>query len=114
MYFDALSKRQSSAAYGISRMYFDALSKRYHFSLTEPWETLPAEVKAIILYGTGGEKLELRYDQPRGKGVLYQPFEGICNNVERRYQETPVRCQQAGAGGADGGVPLPGLPRENG
>ena len=69
-------------------MYFDALSKRYHFSLTEPWETLPAEVKAIILYGTGGEKLELRYDQPRGKGVLYQPFEGICNNVERRYQET--------------------------
>ena len=73
---------------GISRMYFDALSKRYHFSLTEPWETLPAEVKAIILYGTGGEKLELRYDQPRGKGVLYQPFEGICNNVERRYQET--------------------------
>ena len=42
----------------------------------------------IILYGTGGEKLELHYDQPRGKGVLYQPFEGICNNVERRYQET--------------------------
>ena len=73
---------------GISRMYFDALSKKYHFSLTEPWEKLPEEVRNIILYGTGGEKLELHYDQPRGKGVLYQPFEGICNNVERRYQET--------------------------
>lgn len=73
---------------GISRMYFDALSKKYHFSLTDPWETLPEEVRSIILYGTGGEKLELHYDQPRGKGVLYQPFEGICNNVERRYQET--------------------------
>ena len=42
----------------------------------------------IFLYGTGGEKLELHYDQPRRKGVLYQPFEGICNNVERRYKET--------------------------
>ena len=73
---------------GISRMYFDALAKKYHFSLTDPWETLPEEVRSIILYGTGGEKLELHYDQPRGKGVLYQPFEGICNNVERRYKET--------------------------
>ncbi|MCX4372118.1 MAG: excinuclease ABC subunit UvrA [Dysosmobacter sp.] len=73
---------------GISRMYFDALSKKYRFSLDEPWETLPAEARDIILYGTKGEKLELHYDQPRGKGVLYQPFEGICNNVERRYQET--------------------------
>ena len=73
---------------GISRMYFDALAKKDHFSRTDPWETLPEEVRSIILYGTGGEKLELHYDQPRGKGVLYQPFEGICNNVERRYQET--------------------------
>ena len=73
---------------GISRMYFDALAKKYHFSLTDPWETLPEDVRSIILYGTGGEKLELHYDQPRGMGVLYQPFEGICNNVERRYKET--------------------------
>ena len=73
---------------GISRMYFDALAKKYHFSLTDPWETLPEDVRSIILYGTGGETLELHYDQPRGKGVLYQPFEGICNNVERRYKET--------------------------
>ncbi len=73
---------------GISRMYFDALSKKYRFSLDTPWEELSAEARDIILYGTKGEKLELHYDQPRGKGVLYQPFEGICNNVERRYQET--------------------------
>ena len=73
---------------GISRMYFDALSKKYRFSLTTPWQELSDEVRQIILYGTGGEKLELHYDQPRGKGVLYQPFEGVCTNVERRYQET--------------------------
>lgn len=73
---------------GISRMYFEALAKKYHFKLTTPWQELPEDVKTIILYGTQGEKLELHYDQPRGKGVLYQAFEGICNNLERRYRET--------------------------
>ena len=73
---------------GISRMYFDALSKKYKFSLTEPWNSLSDEAKNIILYGTKGELLELHYDQPRGKGVLKQAFEGICNNIERRYKET--------------------------
>ena len=73
---------------GISRMYFEALSKKYQFSLRTPVRELPESVRQIILYGTGGEKLELHYDQPRGKGVLYQPFEGVANNLERRYQET--------------------------
>ena len=73
---------------GISRMYFDALSKKYKFSLTDPWDSLSGEAKNIILYGTKGETLELHYDQPRGKGVLKQAFEGICNNIERRYKET--------------------------
>ncbi len=73
---------------GISRMYFDALSKKYKFSLTEPWNSLSDEAKNIILYGTKGETLELHYDQPRGKGILKQAFEGICNNIERRYKET--------------------------
>ena len=73
---------------GMSRMYFDALSKKYKFSLTEPWDSLSDEAKNIILYGTKGETLELHYDQPRGKGVLKQAFEGICNNIERRYKET--------------------------
>ena len=73
---------------GISRMYFEALAKKYHFSLSTPWNELTDEVRDVILYGTKGEKLELHYDQPRGKGVLYQAFEGVCNNVSRRFQET--------------------------
>ena len=73
---------------GISRMYFDALAKKYHFQLSTPWKDLKKEVREVILYGTKGENLELHYDQPRGKGVLHQPFEGICNNLERRYKET--------------------------
>ncbi|MBQ7485300.1 MAG: excinuclease ABC subunit UvrA [Oscillospiraceae bacterium] len=73
---------------GVSRMYFEALSKRYNFSLRTPWRELPESVRQVILYGTQGEKLTLEYDQPRGKGILYQPFEGLANNVERRYRET--------------------------
>ena len=73
---------------GISRMYFDALSKKYNFSLRTPYAQLSDQVKDIILYGTRGEKLTLEYDQPRGKGVLHQAFEGIANNLERRYMET--------------------------
>ncbi len=73
---------------GISRMYFDALAQKYRFKLTTPWRDLTDEAKDIILYGTKGDELELRYDQPRGKGVLHQAFEGICTNIERRYRDT--------------------------
>ena len=73
---------------GISRMYFDALAKKYKFKLNAPVKELPKEVMDVILYGTNRDKLTLHYDQPRGQGVLYQPFEGIVNNLERRYRET--------------------------
>ena len=73
---------------GISRMYFDALAKKYKFKLNTPIKDLPKEILDVILYGTNGEKLTLHYDQPRGQGTLYQPFEGIVNNLERRYRET--------------------------
>ena len=73
---------------GISRMYFEALAKKYKFSLRDPVEKLSKEVMDVILYGTKDEKLELQYDQPRGKGTLFQPFEGVVNNLERRYKET--------------------------
>ena len=73
---------------GISRMYFEALSKKYKFKLNTPVKDLSPEVMDVILYGTKGENLTLHYDQPRGQGTLYQPFEGIVNNLERRYRET--------------------------
>mgnify|MGYP000869600781 FL=1 len=72
----------------ISRMYFEALSKKYGFKLTTPVEELPEEVMDVILYGTKGEKLKLTYDRENGKGTLMQAFEGVVNNLERRYRET--------------------------
>jgi excinuclease ABC subunit A len=73
---------------GIARMYFDALAKKYHFRLDTPIKDLSEEALSVILYGTGKEKLTLHYDQVRGKGVLYQPFEGVVHNLERRHRET--------------------------
>jgi len=73
---------------GISRMYFEALSKKYHFSLTDPVQSLSKEAMDIILYGTKGEKLQLYYERGNGRGMLEQPFEGVLNNLERRFRET--------------------------
>ncbi len=73
---------------GIATMYFNALAKKYKFKLTDPIEKLSDEIIDILLYGTKGEKLTLHYDQARGKGTLNQAFEGIANNIERRYRET--------------------------
>ena len=72
----------------ISRMYFEALAKRYKFKLTTPIKDLSEEAKNALLYGTGGEKLSLHYQRERGTGTFSQPFEGIVNNLKRRYHDT--------------------------
>ena len=72
----------------ISKMYFDALSKRYHFKLSEPIKDIPPEGIEAILYGTKGEPLMLRYEKSEGYGVIKRDFEGIVNNIQRRYRET--------------------------
>ena len=72
----------------ISRMYFEALALKYHFSLHSPIKTLPESVMQVILYGTGGEKLQLHYERGNGRGTLEQAFEGIIPNIERRVRET--------------------------
>ncbi len=79
---------QSARTDSIFRMYFEALAQKYHFSLTVPVKELPKEAMDVILYGTKGEKLRMTYNRGNGTGVLEQPFEGILNNVSRRYRET--------------------------
>lgn len=72
----------------IFRMYFEALAQKYRFSLTAPVSTLSKEVMDVILYGTKNEKLRMTYNRGNGMGVLEQPFEGILNNISRRFRET--------------------------
>ena len=79
---------QSARTDSIFRMYFEALAQKYHFSLTVPVKELPRDVMDVILYGTKGEKLYMTYNRGNGMGVLEQPFEGILNNISRRYRET--------------------------
>ena len=79
---------QSARTDSIFRMYFEALAQKYHFSLTEPVKNLPEDVMDVILYGTKGEKLRMSYNRGNGMGVLEQPFEGILNNISRRFRET--------------------------
>ena len=79
---------QSARTDSIFRMYFEALAQKYHFSLTAPVKELSKEAMDVILYGTKGEKLRMSYNRGNGMGVLEQPFEGILNNISRRYRET--------------------------
>ena len=79
---------QSARTDSIFRMYFEALAQKYHFSLTVPVKELPKEAMDVILYGTKGEKLRMTYNRGNGMGVLEQPFEGILNNISRRFRET--------------------------
>ena len=79
---------QNARTDSVFRMYFEALAKKYHFDLNTPFEKLSQEAKDVILYGTQGEKLRMTYNRGSGFGVLEQPFEGIMNNIARRYKET--------------------------
>ena len=79
----------------ISRMYYDALARRYHFKLTDPIKDIPEEAVKALLYGTKGEPLQLRYEKNEGFGVIKREFEGIANNLERRYKETQSPAMRA-------------------
>ena len=72
----------------IAQMYFEALAKQYNFSLDTPIKDLPDDTLNIILYGTGDEKLTINRKSVYGSGSYEHAFEGIINNLERRYRET--------------------------
>ena len=72
----------------IAAMYMKGLAEHYHFSLDTPLGELPAEIIDILLYGTKGEKIRLRRESEYGSGSYTAPFEGVINNLERRFRET--------------------------
>lgn len=72
----------------IGSMYFRAMSKRYGFSLDTPFRDLPDDVKQKLLYGTGDDKLDMQYSTANFNGSFTRGFEGVVNNLERRYRES--------------------------
>ena len=72
----------------IAMMYYRAIADKYNVSLDTPVKDLPAEVMDIFLYGTKGEKLTLHRRNEFGGGTYSAEFEGIINNLERRYRES--------------------------
>ncbi len=66
-------------------MYFSALAEHYGFDINTPYKDLPDKIKDIVMYGTRGEKIEIRYTRSYGSGTYLTDFEGIVTNLQRRY-----------------------------
>lgn len=73
---------------GVSQMYYNGLAKKYHFSLSTPVKELGKDALKALLYGTSGEKLDLKRESDRGTSTYQTEFEGIIPNLERRFRET--------------------------
>ena len=72
----------------IAQMYMEGIANKYDFTLDTPFKDIPADGVDAIMYGTKGEKLKLTRRNEYGTGSYMTAFEGICNNIERRYKET--------------------------
>jgi excinuclease ABC subunit A len=72
----------------IAKMYMEALANEYNFSLDMPIEMLSDEAVDVILYGTNGRKLKMKRITSYGTGTYMNDFEGVINNLKRRYKET--------------------------
>ena len=80
---------QSCAKEGsFSRAILDALAKEYHFNLDTPFQDYPKEIHDVLIHGTGGKSVKVHYTGQRGTGVYDVAFEGLVENVNRRYRET--------------------------
>ena len=78
-----------------SNAILQALALKYNFSLDTPFEDYPKEIHDILIYGTNGGKVAVRYKGQRGIGVYDIAFEGLIKNVERRYRETSAESTKA-------------------
>ncbi|MGN0547182.1 MAG: excinuclease ABC subunit UvrA [Acutalibacteraceae bacterium] len=85
----------SSEGGTIAQMYFEGLAKAYDFSLDTPFNELPKKAKDVVFYGTGGKKIKLERRNEYGSGTYMTDFEGIINNLERRYKETTSEYSRA-------------------
>lgn len=71
-----------------TRSILDALSAEYHFSLDIPFEDYPKEVHDVLIHGTDGKNVKVHYKGQRGEGIYDVAFEGLIQNMNRKYRET--------------------------
>ena len=72
----------------IATMYYEGLARHFGFDINTPFKDLSPEVRNAVLYGTGETKIELHRNAEWGGGKYFATFEGVVNNLERRYKET--------------------------
>ena len=91
----------------VSEMYYLGLGKRYGFTLDTPIKDMSTEAVNALLYGTNGEKIEMHRTNEFGSGVYYNTFEGIVENLERRFRETNSEWMKEEIGSFMSGVECP-------
>ena len=79
----------------IAGMYYTALGKKYGFTLDTPIKDMSKSAVDAILYGTKGEKMKMERPTSFGGGIYYTDFEGIINNLQRRYNESGSEASRA-------------------
>lgn len=72
----------------IAEMYYRGIAEHYGFDINLPFKDIPEDAKNAVLYGTKGEKIKLTRTSDYGGGTYYGEFEGVINNLERRYKNT--------------------------
>lgn len=80
--------QSSAVTSSFSYALLKALSEEYKFSLDTPYKMLPEKIRNVIVHGTEGKEVKVRYKGQRGEGVYDVAFEGLIKNMERRYRET--------------------------
>ena len=91
----------------VSEMYYLGLGKKYGFTLDTPIKDMSTEAVNALLYGTNGEKIEMHRTNEFGSGVYYNTFEGIVENLERRFRETNSEWMKEEIGSFMSGVECP-------
>ena len=91
----------------VSEMYYLGLGKKYGFTLDTPIKEMSTEAVNALLYGTNGEKIEMHRTNEFGSGVYYNTFEGIVENLERRFRETNSEWMKEEIGSFMSGVECP-------
>ena len=91
----------------IAEMYYEGLARHYGFSLDTPYKALPARVQQILLYGSDGEKIRMRREIGSIRGTYETDFEGVINNLERRFRESNSEWMKEEIAGWMSSVPCP-------